>query len=78
MTAVVGAYGDGWKIRVTAAPERGRANDELIKFLSGLFGCDRRDVTVVSGASGRDKLVQVNGISVARAAEVLNAVAESS
>ena len=61
-TRVVGRYGDGWKVRIAAAPEQGRANADLCSFLAALAGSPRNDVRVVSGASGRDKLVELQGI----------------
>lgn len=59
---VVGRYGDAWKVRVTAAPQKGKANDELRAFLAGLLGVGRDQVSVVAGAGSRDKLVEVRGI----------------
>jgi uncharacterized protein (TIGR00251 family) len=62
-SAVVGRHGDGWKVRVAAAPERGRANDELVALLSDTLAVARSDVQVVSGRSGRDKIVELSGIA---------------
>lgn len=59
---VVGPYGDAWKVRVTAAPEKGKANVELCAFLAGLLGVNCNQVAVVAGARSRDKLVEVRGI----------------
>jgi uncharacterized protein (TIGR00251 family) len=64
-TAVVGPHGEGWKVRVAAPPEGGRANTELERHLAGLFGVDRRAVRVVAGARGREKTVEVDGVSPA-------------
>lgn len=61
---VVGRHGEGWKVRVAAAPERGRANDELIGLLADTLGLSRPDVRVVAGASGRDKIVELAGLTV--------------
>lgn len=61
-TRIVGRHGDGWKVRVAAAPEQGRANAELGSFLARLAGVSRHDVDVVTGAGSRDKLVEVRGI----------------
>ena len=64
-SAVAGRYGDGWKVRVAAPPEGGRANAELERHLAGLLGVDRRAVRVVAGARSRDKVVEVDGVSAA-------------
>jgi uncharacterized protein len=63
--AVVGRHGDGWKVRVTAAPERGRANDAVVQLLATVLGVSREAVTLVSGHSGRDKIVELTGLGPA-------------
>ena len=35
---VVGRYGDGWKVRVGAPPERGRANDAVLRLIAKRLG----------------------------------------
>lgn len=35
---VVGRYGDGWKIRLRAVPERGKANEQVVRLLSEVLG----------------------------------------
>jgi uncharacterized protein (TIGR00251 family) len=62
-STVVGRHGDGWKVRVAAAPERGRANDELVGLLSSTLGVARGRVQLVSGATGRDKVVELSGVA---------------
>jgi hypothetical protein len=62
-SAVVGRHGEGWKVRVSAAPERGRANDALVELLSETLAVARSDVHVVSGLSRRDKIVELSGIA---------------
>lgn len=62
-TEVVGRYGDGWKVTVAAVPERGRANDALERFLARRLALRRRGVAVVAGLTGRDKIVELHGIS---------------
>lgn len=65
--AVVGRHGEAWKVRVTAPPERGRANDAVVELLSTRLGVTSRDVAVVSGASSRDKVVELRGVSAVEA-----------
>jgi uncharacterized protein YggU (UPF0235/DUF167 family) len=60
--AIVGRYGDGWKVRVTAAPENGRANDAVLRLLADALSLPRESLTLVSGHSGRDKIVELTGL----------------
>jgi uncharacterized protein (TIGR00251 family) len=62
-STVVGRHGEGWKIRVAAAPERGRANDALVELLSRTLDVPRRSVQLVSGATARDKVVELAGVA---------------
>jgi uncharacterized protein YggU (UPF0235/DUF167 family) len=64
---VVGRLGDAWKLRVRSAPERGRANDEVSELLARTLRLLARDVRVVSGHASRDKLVEVDGLTVEEA-----------
>ena len=60
---VVGRHGSAWKVRVAAAPEHGAANDALLTLLAGALDVPRRGLTVVSGHTARDKIVEVQGIT---------------
>jgi uncharacterized protein len=60
---VVGRHGEAWKLRVTAPPERGRANDATLDLLAETLGVERADLRLVSGQSARDKTVEVSGLS---------------
>lgn len=64
---VVGRQGASWKIRVTAAPEDGRANQAVIGLLAETLGLPRRAVSIVAGHGKRDKVVAFEGISVGEA-----------
>lgn len=61
-TQVVGRHGDGWKVRVAAPPEGGRANEAVVRLLAETVGVPRGAVEVVSGRTGRDKTVTLAGI----------------
>lgn len=62
--AVIGRHGDAWKVRVVAPPERGRANDSVVAFLATTLGLRRPDVRIVSGASSRNKTVELVGLTL--------------
>ena len=61
-TEIAGRHGDAWKVRVTAPAEGGRANDAVLKLLAERLGLPRRSLSIVSGQTGRDKVVQMAGI----------------
>jgi uncharacterized protein (TIGR00251 family) len=74
-TAVAGTRDDALLVRLAAAPVDGAANDALIGCLSELFGRPRRDITIVSGHTSRDKRIAVAGTTeaavTARLADIL-------
>jgi uncharacterized protein (TIGR00251 family) len=71
-TEVVGRYGGGWKVRVAAPPERGRANVALAGHLAELLGVPRRAVRVAAGAASRDKVLEIDGRSAAEVEAALS------
>ena len=58
-TELVGRHGDGWKARVAAPPERGRANEALIELLAVSLEVPASTIRIVGGRSGRAKVVEV-------------------
>jgi uncharacterized protein (TIGR00251 family) len=68
---IVGRHGDAWRVRVTAAPERGRANTEVLDLLAATLGLQRRRLRVVSGEASRDKVVELDGLDFAEVERVL-------
>jgi uncharacterized protein (TIGR00251 family) len=65
---ITGAHGDGWKVRVAAPAEGGRANEALRRLLAAALGVPARDVRVVAGTSSRRKVVEVAGLDAAEIA----------
>lgn len=61
---IAGRHGDGWKVRVSAPPERGRANDAVVSLLAERLGVPRAAVSVVSGEASRDKVVELRGLAL--------------
>ena len=59
---VVGRHGDGWKVRVAAPPESGRANDEALALVADALALPRARVTLVAGVASRDKVVEIAGL----------------
>ena len=60
------ARGDAWlAIRVTASPEAGKANAEVIRLLAKRLGVPGRDLSLVSGAASRRKVLHLQGAPAA-------------
>jgi uncharacterized protein (TIGR00251 family) len=58
---IVEVQADGtWRIKVAAAPEKGRANAELCDFLAKEFGVARSKVEVVTGHTSHRKQVVIS------------------
>ena len=64
-SAVVGWRGDALKVKVHAPPVEGRANDTLCEFLADTLGLPRRAVTVLRGDTSRQKLIRIDGLTLA-------------
>jgi uncharacterized protein len=59
---VLGRFGPSWKVRVTAAPDGGRANEAIVRLLAETLSVPRDAVKLVSGRGARDKIVELTGI----------------
>jgi uncharacterized protein len=62
--AIVGELGDALKIALTAPPVDGRANEACVEFFAGLLGLPRSSITIASGQSSRNKVVQITGTTI--------------
>jgi uncharacterized protein (TIGR00251 family) len=62
---IVGRHGDAWKVRVTAPPEHGRANEAVLRLVAEALALPRDALTLVAGHGGRDKIVELTGLSPA-------------
>lgn len=49
----------GLKIKMTAPPVDGEANDALIKILSNHFNVTKKQIKIKSGLTSRNKIVQI-------------------
>jgi uncharacterized protein (TIGR00251 family) len=64
-SAIVGRHGDAWKVRVTAPPEHGRANEAVRRLLANALAVPADAVQIVSGHAARDKIVELTGVGPA-------------
>lgn len=66
-SAVLGVRDRHLDVALTSPPADGAANAELQKLLARILEVGQRDVSVVAGASSRNKVLEVNGINIADA-----------
>jgi uncharacterized protein len=59
---VAGWRGGELSVRVTSAPEDGKANAAVCRVLAAALGVPRSSVKVVRGQTSRHKLVEVDGV----------------
>ena len=57
---IVGMLEDGsLKVKITAPPEKGKANDAICEFLAREFGVAKRNVRIVRGATSHTKQAEI-------------------
>jgi len=56
----IAPHGDHYKVRITAPPVEGKANDHILRFLAKSFGVKRSQVSVQSGQTSRNKLFRIH------------------
>ncbi len=60
------------KVKVCAQPVKGKANKELIDFLSKILGIRKSDITIEKGETGRKKTILLERITQSQIEERLN------
>jgi len=69
---IVGVHGDALKVRVTAAPTDGSANEAVVALIAEALDVPRRAVSIIAGATSRAKIVAVEGASESQLQRVAN------
>ena len=60
------------KIRLTAPPVDGAANEALVKFLSETLSLSKSQIEIVSGHTSREKRIKIVGMSESDVNRLLN------
>lgn len=69
---IVGWMEDALKVRLTAPPVEGEANAALLRFIAEYFGLPRSEVVLVTGATSRQKVIRINGLTAAQVSQRVN------
>ncbi len=68
---IAGVQDDALKLRITAAPVEGKANEECIRLLAEVLGVKRAQVTIIAGHTARAKTVSVEGVKAGEIAALI-------
>ena len=60
---ITGEIGDALKLAIAAPPADGKANEACIRFFADLLQVPRGSVTIAAGATTRNKIIRVSGLS---------------
>jgi uncharacterized protein len=71
---IVGVENEELKVRLAAVPDKGEANDELIRFMAKFLSVGKTNVKIVKGQKSRHKQVGVAGVSLEALKEVFQNV----
>ncbi len=69
--AFAGVMGDAIKLAITAPPVDGKANEAVIAYLSDVFRVPKSGIVIVSGETGRNKLIAIRGMTAEQVRKVL-------
>lgn len=61
--AILGERAGALRVAVTAAPERGKANEAIVEVLADRLGCRRSQIAILTGESARDKRFLIEGLT---------------
>jgi len=67
-TSVGGRHGEALVVTVTARAVDGKATEAALRAVADAFAVKRRDVTLVTGAVSRDKVIDIDGVADALSA----------
>jgi hypothetical protein len=59
---LVGIHDNALKLKITAPPVEGQANEECIQFISHFLGIKKAQVTIISGHKSKKKQIAVTGL----------------
>jgi uncharacterized protein len=71
---IAGVQNDALKLRITAPPVEGKANEECIRLLAEVLGVKKAQVTIIAGHTARTKTVSVAGLKAAEIAALTAAL----
>ena len=60
---IVGVQEDALKLKITAPPVDGSANEECIRYLSKLLHIGKSSIRIIGGEHSRKKIIRISGLT---------------
>ena len=51
------------RVKIAAPPVKGKANQELLRFLSGILKVSKSNITIRKGMTSKTKVIGISGLS---------------
>ncbi|MGB7207664.1 MAG: DUF167 domain-containing protein [Pyrinomonadaceae bacterium] len=68
---IVGEVEGNLKVRISAPPVDGAANDEVVRVLAKAFGVAKSNVVIVAGQTSKTKRIRITGVTAAQLQKIL-------
>ncbi|WP_284452709.1 DUF167 domain-containing protein [Parachlamydia acanthamoebae] len=70
--AILGWENDELKMHIASVPEKGKANEAVIKFLAKFLGLRKQQIQIIRGETNRHKILQIEGIDKTKLIDYIN------
>lgn len=68
---IVGWLGESLKVKVTAPPEKGKANKDVETLLCSRLNLPKKSVEIVTGMTSRQKVAAIEGLTLRKVRQLL-------
>jgi uncharacterized protein (TIGR00251 family) len=65
--SIIGFHGEALKVKVTAPPAGGKANQSLRKLLAGALNVGQSEIEIIRGHTSRRKVLRIWNVSLEKA-----------
>ncbi len=63
-TEITEQKGNSYRIKLKSAPDKGKANAELLRFLAREFKIAQSEITILRGKKSRKKIIHINALDI--------------
>lgn len=70
---ILGFKDDVLRMKIAAPPVKGKANRELVTFLSDVLGVSKGNLVIEKGITGKRKIIRISGLTQSQVIERMTA-----